>query len=210
MLVAVGMSVLVGSTWPLVVGGIGLLGVFVVIMWGRWTPDGRFGIANGVTALRVGLLAFMPLAATLGPSVLIGLSLGIIVTDGADGWIARYTGRSSTFGAFFDKESDALFLLVLCGLAAFRGRLPLWILGAGLLRYTFVVALFLVPRSDKTEERSNLARYVYGGMITALLFSFLPFPDIYYPVAVGATTLLAVSFGRSLWAVLPHRTTWSV
>lgn len=195
----------VGQAWPLLVGGAGLLGALIVSMRGQWTPDGGFGVANLVTLMRVGLLALMPPAASAGADVLIGLSLLILATDGLDGWLARKRGQSSEFGAFFDKESDALFLLALCGLAAFRGRLPLWILGAGLLRYVFVILLFLVPPSEKTEERTNLARYVYGGMIAALLFSFLPYPSLYRPVVVGATTLLAVSFGRSLWTAVPRR-----
>lgn len=205
MIAAAGGSGIVGAVWPLLFGGIGLLGGLIVVMWGRWTPTGDFGGANAVTAVRIGLFVLMPLAATAGAFVLIGLCLGILVTDAIDGWLARRTGQSSTFGAFFDKESDALFLLILCGLAAFRGRLPLWILGAGLLRYLFVVLLFFIPPSEKTEERSNLARYVYGGMIAALLFSFLPYPSLYRPVVIGATSLLGASFGRSLWVLLSRR-----
>lgn len=197
----------VGQAWPLLVGGAGLLGGLIVLMWGQWAPGGGFGAANFVTLGRVGLLALLPAAASAGAHVLIGFSLVILVTDGLDGWLARKTRQSSEFGAFFDKESDALFLLVLCGLAAFRGRLPFWILGVGLLRYAFVILIFLISPSEKTEERRTLARYVYGGMIAALLFSFLPYPEVYRPVVIGATALLAVSFGRSLWTAVPRRQT---
>lgn len=198
-------SGIVGAVWPIIVGGMGLLGGLILVMRGQWTPEGDFGTANAVTTVRIGLFVLLPVAATAGASVLISLCLGILVTDAVDGWLARKTGRSSTFGSFFDKESDALFLLILCGLAAFRGRLPLWILGAGLLRYLFVVLLFFIPRSEKTEERSNLARYIYGGMIAALLFSFLPYPSLYQPVVIGATGLLAGSFVYSLWALIRRR-----
>jgi phosphatidylglycerophosphate synthase len=195
----------VGHAWPLLVGGGGLLGGLVLVAWGRWTPQGHFGAANGVTALRVGLLGLLPVAASAGPGALIGLSLLVLATDGLDGWLARRGDLHSEFGAFFDKETDALVLLVLCALAAFRGRLPTWMLGAGLLRYGFVVLLFLVPRAEKTEQRSSWARYVYGGMVLALLASFLPYPALYRPLVAVATGALVLSFARSLWRIVPRR-----
>jgi len=200
-----------------------MLGGLVGIERARWTPAGAFGWANGVTALRAGLLAVLPPAASAGPEVLIGLSgllavlppaasagpevligLSILLLglDGIDGWLARRYDLSSTFGAFFDKETDALFLLLLCGLAAFRGPLPPWILGAGLLRYGFVVVLFLLPIAQKTEARSSWARYVYGCMVGALLASFLPYPSLWRPLVAVATAALLVSFGRSLWGIV--------
>lgn len=196
---------ILGSAWPLVLGGGGLLGGLVVVARERWTPDGKFGVANGVTALRVGLVGGLPLAAPAGPGALIGLSLLILATDGLDGWLARRGGLTSEFGAFFDKETDALFLLLLCVLATFEHRLPPWILGAGLLRYAFVPLLFLLPTPEKTEERSSWARYVYAGMVLALLTSFLPVPTLYEPLVALATGALVLSFARSLWRIVPRR-----
>lgn len=191
-----------GNPWPLLLVGIGLLGGLVVVERGRWTPQGAFGAANAVTALRVGLLALLPPAAAAGPGVLLGLSVLVLATDGLDGWLARRGTLESEFGAFFDKETDALFLLTLCALAAFRGRLPVWILGVGLLRYGFVVFLFLAPTVEQVEERSVWARYVYGGMVAALLTSFLPYPTLYRPLVVLAAGALVVSFAQSAWHVI--------
>jgi phosphatidylglycerophosphate synthase len=196
-----------GAVWghtlaPILGAGSALLGALVVTERARWTPAGTFGVANGVTAARIGLLMLLPPAASTGSGVLIALSLVILGLDGLDGWLARRYNLSSTFGAFFDKETDALFLLLLCGLAAFRGPLPLWILGAGLLRYGFVVVLFLLPTAQKTESRSSWARYVYGCMVGALLVSFLPYPSLWRPLVSVATAALLVSFGRSLWGIV--------
>jgi phosphatidylglycerophosphate synthase len=202
-----------GALWlrslgPIVGVGVTMLGLLVVAERARWTPDGAFGVANGVTAFRIGLLVLLLPAAAAGPTMLIALSLLILALDGLDGWLARRRSLSSEFGAFLDKETDALFLLLLCGLAAFREALPTWILGAGLLRYGFVVALFLLPTPQKTESRSSTARYVYGGMVGALLVSFLPYPNLYRPLVAVATAALLVSFGRSLWqSVAPQ---WAV
>lgn len=199
-----------GSLWlralgPLLFVGVVMLGLLVVAERARWTPAGTFGRANGVTAARIGLLLALPATASVGPAALIGLSLLILALDGLDGWLARRHGQTSEFGAFFDKETDALFLLLLCGLAAFRGPLPSWILGAGLLRYGFVGVLFLLPTPQKTESRSSMARYVYGGMVGALLVSFLPYPDLYRPLVAVATAALLFSFGRSLWRIVAPR-----
>lgn len=193
------------SPWPLLAGGAALLGALVVVARDRWTPEEQFGSANTVTALRLGLLGVLPPAAASGPVPLIGLGLLILASDGLDGWLARRGDLTSEFGAFFDKETDALFLLMLCALAAFRGRLPVWILGAGLLRYGFVLVLFVVPPADTTEERATWARYTYGGMVTALLASFCPYPALYRPLVALATGALVLSFARSLWRIVPQR-----
>jgi len=195
-----------GTLWirslvPLLFVGIAMLGLLAVAKRERWTPNGSFGVANGVTVLRIGLLFLLPLAAPYSV-LLIALSLLVLVLDGLDGWLARQRALSSEFGAFLDKETDALFLLLLCGLAAFQGALPTWILGAGLLRYGFVVVLFLLPTPQKTESRSSLARYVYGCMAGALLASFLPYPSLYRPLVAVATAALLFSFGRSLWRIV--------
>lgn len=204
-LAAAGGAGWLGTAWPLVLGGGGLLGALVFVAWERWTPPGRFGASNALTALRVGLLGLLPPAATAGPGALISISLLILTTDVMDGWLARRDNLVSEFGAFFDKESDALFLLVLCALAVFRGRVAPWILGVGLLRYGFVVLLFLVPGARKSEQRSSWARYVYGAMIVALLASFFPYPNLYEPLVALAAGALVLSFARSLWRIVPRR-----
>ena len=204
-LLGTGGAVWMGSAWPLLLTGGGLLGALAVVARPHWTPQGTFGAANSVTALRAGLLGLLPSAAATDPSLLVGLSLTIFAADGLDGWLARRGDLESEFGAFLDKETDALFLLLLCALAAFEDRLPVWILGAGLLRYVFVPLLFLLPAPKKTEERSTWARYVYSGMVLALLTSFLPYPLLYEPLVALASGALVLSFGRSLRRIVPRR-----
>lgn len=207
MLVATGVAGWVGSLWPLLAAGGGLLGGLVVGSWRRWTPDGVFGAANTVTALRTAGLAAMPAMAG-SPEGLVGLGGGVLLADGADGWLARRRNRSSIFGAFFDKEADSLFLLVLCAAAVAEGCVPVWVIGAGLLRYAFVLLVFVLNLSEKTEERSHLARYIYTAMVVTLLLSFLLDPAWGRPLVALAALALVGSFGRSLWqmiASLPTR-----
>lgn len=198
-----------GTLWlrtlgPILVVGLAMLGLLVVAERKRWTPHGHFGVANAVTTVRAVLLALLPAAAP-HPSALIGLSLLVLALDGVDGWLARRYDLASEFGEFLDKETDALFLLLLCGLTAFQNELPIWIVGAGLLRYGFVLTLFLLPTLQTTETRSTAARYVYAFMVGALLLSFLPYPAFYRPVVAVAVTALLVSFGRSLRGIVVSR-----
>ena len=208
MLAATGVAGMFGSPWPLLLTGTGLLGALVVVSRGRWTRQGHFGAANVVTALRVVLLGFLPWAGAWSPGALVALSVLVLATDGVDGWLARRRRLTSEFGQFFDKETDALFLLVLCVLAVMDGHLPVWIVGAGLLRYVFVVLLFVSPSPEKSEETSQWARYVYTAMIGALLASFVLPPPVHRPVVFLATAALIASFAQSFWRVLRRRPTF--
>jgi len=185
------------SVWPLLGSGGGLLAGLVWVARSRWTESGAFGAANAVTALRVLLLGALPPLTAAGPWGPVVLGGTFLAADGLDGWWARRRGLTSEFGAFFDKEADALFLLVLCALSAFEGHLPIWILGVGLLRYGFVVMLFLVQPPEKTESRFSFARYAYGAMVGALLCSFLPYPRLYEPLVTLAAGALLLSFAWS-------------
>lgn len=205
LLAATGSALWIEALWPLLVAGIGFLAMLVVVTWNRWTPQGHFGSANGVTALRGGLLLGLPEAASQGPLWVLPLSLLILAADGLDGWLARRRTLTSEFGVFFDKETDSFFLLLLCGIAVFEGRLPAWVLGAGLLRYGFVLVLFLVPSPDTTEARSTIGRYAYGLMVGALLTAFLPYPAVYRPLVLLTTGGLLFSFAQSLWRIVPRR-----
>lgn len=204
MLVATGVAGWVWSLWPLLVVGGGLLGALILGSWRRWTPDGAFGAANAVTALRTAGLVAVP-AVVGSPEGLVALGSGLLLADGVDGWLARRRNRTSTFGAFFDKEADALFLLVLCAAAVAEGRVPVWVIGAGLLRYTFVLTVFGLDLPEKTEQRVSLARYIYAAMVCALFLSFLVDPAWGRPLVACTTIALIGSFGRSLWGMMPRR-----
>ncbi|MGR9101011.1 MAG: CDP-alcohol phosphatidyltransferase family protein [Gammaproteobacteria bacterium] len=160
----------------------------------RWTPKGGFGVANGVTLLRLTAVALLPAVPTgdaFFPAVV------VLALDGLDGLLARRFGESSEFGEFFDKETDAFFMLMLCWLLYLDQRLGLWILLPGLLRYLFVLLLKVKPAAPK-EPRTSLGKYLFFFAVTALVFCFTGFPDYYRPLALAATTLLACSFADTI------------
>lgn len=199
-LVATALALALDATLP--VTGIGGAALLLLVAQSRrqWTPDGAFGRANLVTAGRLALVLALPvLPASLGPAAPITVGLVILIADGVDGWLARRYELSSEFGEFFDKETDALFLLVLCLMTATQGLLSPWVVGLGLLRYLFVVALFLVQPQIGKEYRSGWARVIYVGVVLAMLAAFLPYPTVTHPLVAAAAAALLYSFGRYTW-----------
>jgi phosphatidylglycerophosphate synthase len=69
-----------------------------------------------------------------------------LLSDGLDGWAARRSGMTSDFGAHFDMEVDALFLLVLSMLVYSTGEIGDWVVASGVLRYVFVLSGYFWPQ----------------------------------------------------------------
>ena len=172
---------------------------------------GDFGLANTVTAGRAGMIAVLP-ALILAPGGLdaaiawavIGCGLAALVLDGLDGQIARRRGEASAFGARFDMEIDAGFVLFLSGLVWSSGRTGAWILLAGLLRYFWVGAGALWPLLRHKLPPSLLRKSVCVLVLLLLLLALAPIiPPAWAPLpcALGLVLLLA-SFGRDLvWLI---------
>ena len=163
----------------------------------RWTPRGGFGLANGLTALRLLVIASLPLwpwADGVALPVLAALGFLLLLGDGLDGWVARQRGESSPFGAFLDKETDAFFLLMLCLLVVDLQGYTMALVLVGLLRYLFAIALYLGDPPAGSEPRSPAARYLYVTMMVVLLTAFLPIP-VLPPLLIGLVGVtLAASF----------------
>lgn len=117
----------------------------------RHLPVERFGAANRVTLARAGLAALA--AGLIGQSgltpnqgwliaALAGLALPL---DGIDGWLARRHGLESPFGARFDLEVDAFFILVLAALVYQSGKTGGWVLLSGAMRYGFIALGYILP-----------------------------------------------------------------
>src|SRR5262249_59365905 len=107
------------------------------------------GVANCVTLTRAAVTAL--LWGVIGETVLgsrasaaelewllVAAAAAALLLDGIDGWIARRSGMASDFGADFDLEVDSLFALALALLVYGTGRIGVWVLTGGLMRYVFV------------------------------------------------------------------------
>jgi phosphatidylglycerophosphate synthase len=171
----------------------------------------RFGAANSVTVLRAAVIATLPafifeadrLDAPLAWAVIAGGTFALIL-DGVDGRTARQRGEVTPFGARFDMEVDAFFVLGLAALVAATGRTGSWVLLGGLMRYLWVGAGALWPVLRGPVPPSLFRKAVCVVQLLILLLALvpeLPSPGPTVLCALGLALLVA-SFGRDLvWLV---------
>jgi phosphatidylglycerophosphate synthase len=192
--------VLAHQAWPAALIGAGSL-LFALGAELRARPGpARLGAANAVTLLRIALVVLLSwwLRQTPGPREALVIVL-VFALDGLDGWLARRSGTVSAFGARFDMESDALFVLVCAlGLHA-RGRLGAYVLVPGFLRYLYVLALCLAPRLAREAPRSRLGRYAFSLMIVSIAVSAWPLFAQHALLAMLASAAIVASFARSVY-----------
>jgi phosphatidylglycerophosphate synthase len=180
---------------------------------GAQHPYPRFGPANGVTTIRAVLAA---LAAGLighpsSPEVLwpvIGLTGLMAALDGLDGWLARSTRMASAFGARYDMETDAAFILVLSILVRQYGKAGVWVLLCGLMRYAFVAAGWLLPWLAGPLRATRRGRVVAVGQLLGLGVALAPVVPPPASAVAAAVTLaaLAWSFAIDVMWLWRHKT----
>ena len=176
-------------------------------------PHRRFGPANALTLARAGYVALLLGLIVEGVVLEEGLrwalvlsGLVVLLLDGADGWAARRTGLASPFGARFDMEVDALFVLALTMLVVRAGAVGSWVMIGGLLRYLFVLAGLAWPVLGMPLPPSFRRKAVCVVQILALLAALAP------PAARGAAwlclgglLLLVYSFAMDIVQLLGTR-----
>jgi glycosyltransferase 2 family protein len=187
---------------PALVTFVGVLSVlfFVATARGNWTPSGRFGLANGVTTLRMLLTLVLLVGVDHQPGYVPAvLALCILGLDLVDGWLARRYGTESPFGACYDMEADAVFVLSLSCMLWARGVAGLWVVLAGLWRYLFVVIPLVVPSRGGEAPRSIYYRSAYAVMVLSFVLSLVVPPALGRTLAALGTLVLSVSFLRSFY-----------
>lgn len=175
--------------------------LFVVWPLRAHHPFDRVGIANQITMMRgvlaLLLLSFVGMGQTLQLQIA-ALSIAMISSalDAADGWAARRTRMSSTYGARFDMETDALLILTLSLLAWQFDKAGAWVLASGLMRYAFVLAARLLPWLQRPLPPSNRRKAVAVIQVVSLVIAIAPFvsPSITAPLSACALAVLAWSF----------------
>jgi phosphatidylglycerophosphate synthase len=189
-----------------VAAAVAVYALIAVLVW-RGRDRGRFGLANAVTAFRAGLIAVLPAMIlvpdrfdTTGAWAVVGVGLLALALDGLDGRIARRRNEASAFGARFDMEVDAAYVLFLSGLVAATGRAGVWIILAGLMRYLWVMASVSWPALDRPLPPSRFRKSVCVMVLLLLLAALVPIAPSGLSVlcCVAAMALLLASFGRDL------------
>jgi phosphatidylglycerophosphate synthase len=189
------------------------LATYALMGFLAWRGQDRphFGLANTVTTFRAGLIAVLP-ALILAPGGVdreiswgvVGVGLFALALDGLDGRIARRRGETSAFGARFDMEVDAAFVLFLSALAAATGRAGSWILLAGSMRYLWLVGTSVWPALRRPLPASRFRKSVCVIVLLLLLAALAPIiPQAAAALpCAAALALLLASFGRDLvWLV---------
>ncbi len=170
LLATLGGMVVVAALGPVVADGAAIFTALALYCAGsmaalgtlsRFYPHAEFGAANTVTLLRLAISTVL-VAAVLGTQeqiawTIVALAAFCLTLDGVDGWLARRSGLTSSFGARFDMEVDCLFALALSLLVFESGKVGVWVLGLGLARYVFWAASFPLPwlAAPLPERRSR-------------------------------------------------------
>lgn len=200
LLAACAASLAARTAWPFVLAATTSLTALVLTSRRALTPSGAFGWGNAITSVRFVLSSCVGVVPTSVPTWALGATtLVLFALDGLDGFVAKRRGETSAFGAYFDMETDAYFVL-LAGLALFeRGRYGAWILVAGLLRYAYVVALALVPARRGDIPRSTWGRHAFTALMLGLALGMVlgePFGTVVTALGCG---LVTASFARSFY-----------
>jgi phosphatidylglycerophosphate synthase len=188
----------VGHPWPLAAGALLSFGVFCVRHAPAWRA--RQLLPNAVTLLRlVGIGAALAVLHGSGAP----FAFGLVVTwalDGLDGLVARRLDAESPFGALFDAEADAFLVLAATVELWSSGKLALWVLLGGVLRYAYVLCLAWFPARAGGVPRSRFARYAFGAVVLALALALILPSPLDALVAGLGTAWLTLSFLRSfIW-----------
>jgi len=199
-LVAFGMAVFLGSVSPVAAVGAVSLAALVAARRGGWTSSGRFGAANVVTAGRALVVWAVGMRLHHAPEpVLAAIVLGLFALDALDGWLARRQGTSSEFGALFDMETDAYFVLTVELVLYQRGDFGAWIVVTGVLRYVYVLVRALVPARRPDVARSRFGRLAFTSLALGLFFAFALPGVLGMAAALAGTALVTLSFARSFY-----------
>lgn len=173
------------------------------LVLGHWPLRTSFGWANRTTLLRsvlvLPLVAWAPFLASAGPAALWVFaitSLLALILDGVDGKVARATNSHSAFGARFDMELDALFILGLSIAVLALNKASFWVLLLGLMRYGFVAASAVFTWLDRPLPESFRRKTVCVWQVVTLMIAVMPVtPALFASATLGiALALLAWSF----------------
>ncbi|WP_328189264.1 CDP-alcohol phosphatidyltransferase family protein [Marinobacter sp. OP 3.4] len=205
------------SPLPLAMGGLLYLALALLLITGLTLSRSRFGPADRVTLGRAVLVLFLA-SLTFHPELLQRMAwpyallcLAALVMDGFDGYVARRTGTASRFGARFDMELDAFFILMLCIALMVLGKAGAWVLLIGLMRYGFVMAGWHWEWLNGPLPESFRRKTVCVWQLVTLMVALLPVtPDLFaHATLIVALVLLAGSFAIDIHYLYRHASTRS-
>ena len=144
-----GLGLVSGWAWWVATTACLFAGISLLRRYPDQSPVERFGVPNGITAIRAYLSLPLVLYAALPPVGLARVLVLIIAApiaalDSADGYIARRAGPLTVLGRAIDPIMDTVFFS-LCSVACLMvGFIPLWLAVLVLARYGLPGIGFLV------------------------------------------------------------------
>lgn len=195
-LLAPGLLSPAGMTVAYSVWALGMFGLLFARIRGhrRW--------ADRVTGARVLLCVLMFASFALDPQPAwwkVAVAALILVLDGVDGALARRTGPTER-GAVFDMESDAFYLLTMCGIAHVYLGVTAWVFILGVMRPLYVciwaaLRLFVAPRSPN-RKGSQRSRVIHLALVLSMLVALAPWfsLEVKHVVAGIAVALICYSY----------------
>lgn len=199
-----------------ILGCYGIVTALVLRSLPRHAPHHRFGLANSVTLARASLTALLwgvVAEVFLGSFLfldshtrwlIVFASTTALLSDGIDGWAARRSGMASDFGAHFDVEVDALFLLALSILVYATGEVGAWVITSGALRYAFALSGYLWPRLAAPLFPARRRKAICVLQIAVLIVALAPIVPaaVAHLLCLGGLIALCYSFTVDLiWLI---------
>ena len=164
------------------------------------------GWANRVTAIRFLAIGILAVIYPNLSNLQIALWLGIILPlDGLDGYLARTRNERTSMGAYFDMETDVLFVYIASCILLFRRLTGYEIILPALLRYFYVFIVYVCGLHHVKEQRTKIgpviAVYVFVSVTLAFIISE-PYRRI---LIYSAILLLVLSFSYSFILLVKQR-----
>jgi phosphatidylglycerophosphate synthase len=158
------------------------------------------GYANYVTLLRLTLILGVAVAmGGISRSFVLLAFAANVVLDGLDGYVARRNRQASDFGAAFDREVDAVFVLVAYLYFFLVHGAAAWILLPGILPYAYRLVVWRFGAAFSAEKKLRVAAYLAGLNYVLLLAAVAASTDMQLYVLIASTFVVASSFSISFW-----------
>jgi hypothetical protein len=156
------------------------------------------GYANQLTALRLALvLTAAALMSDLPKSWLWVLLAANVAVDAIDGLVARRANQASAFGAVFDREVDAVFVLTAYVYFFVVEDLPAVVLLPGVLPYAYRLAAQLRAGRSAPDHRERFAPLLAGANFAVLLVAIGAPAELMPGIVSLSAALVVLSFSMS-------------
>ena len=165
------------------------------------------GWANRVTGIRlIGILVLALVNKQLTDwQITIWLAL-LIPLDGVDGLLARNRNEQTAMGAYFDMETDVLFVCVASCILFIRKLTGYEVLIMAFSRYFYVFIVYMCRLHHIKEQRTRIGPPVAVFIFSAVTLAFVVPDEVRLWVIYSAILLLIISFSYSFMLLLKqHR-----